>query len=100
MKDKLRAESSPHIAFHDWLRERKEEMAALLAELVAIPTGNPPGNNYRACRALLEQRIRELGLVCKRIIPAEGGTAGANVPPPLPPTSATRQRHLYFPCHY
>jgi len=36
MKDKLRAESSPHIAFHDWLSECKEEMAALLAELVGF----------------------------------------------------------------
>jgi len=27
----------------DWLGQREDEMAALLAELVAIPTENPPG---------------------------------------------------------
>jgi len=28
-----------------WLGQREDEMAALLAELVAVPTENPPGKN-------------------------------------------------------
>ena len=32
-----------------WLRQRGDQMAALLAELIGIPTENPPGKNYRAC---------------------------------------------------
>src|SRR6267378_1528950 len=100
MKDKLRSESSPHIAFHDWLRERKEEMAALLAELVAIPTENPPGNNYRACSDLLERRIAELGLECKRIVPAGAGSVGEDAPASLLASYGSGERTLYFHGHY
>ena len=100
MKDKLRAELSPHTAFHDWLRERKEEMAALLAELVAIPTENPPGNNYRACNDLLERRIAELGLECKRIVPAGAGSVGEDVPASLLASYGSGERTLYFHGHY
>jgi succinyl-diaminopimelate desuccinylase len=56
-----------------WLRQREEEMATLLAELVAIPTENPPGKNYRACADLLEGRVREFGLECERFEPAGQG---------------------------
>jgi len=100
MKDKLRAESSPHIAFHDWLSERKEEMAALLADLVAIPTENPPGNNYRACSNFLEQRIRELGLECKRMVPAGAGSVSEDVPASLLASYGSGERTLYFHGHY
>src|SRR5215469_4761908 len=51
-----------------WLREREEEMASLLAELVAIPTENPPGKNYAACADLLEKRLTECGLDCERVL--------------------------------
>src|SRR5258707_649707 len=100
MKDKLRAELSPHTAFHDWLRERKEEMAALLGELVAIPTENPPGNNYRACNDLLERRIAELGLECKRIVRAGAGSVGEDVPASLLASYGSGERRLYFHGHY
>jgi acetylornithine deacetylase/succinyl-diaminopimelate desuccinylase family protein len=100
MKDKLRAESSPHIAFHDWLRERKEDMAALLAELVAIPTENPPGSNYRACSDFLERRIAELGLKCKRIVPAGAGSVGDDVPASLLASYGSGEKTLYFHGHY
>jgi acetylornithine deacetylase/succinyl-diaminopimelate desuccinylase-like protein len=54
-------------ALLSWLGRREEEMAALLAELVAIPTENPPGKNYRACAELLENRLRQCGLECERL---------------------------------
>ena len=41
-------------------------MAALLAELVAVPTENPPGRNYKACADLLEEKLRQAGLTCER----------------------------------
>src|SRR5260370_19587029 len=46
----------------EWLQQREDEMAALLAELVAIPTENPPGQNYRACADLLENRVKQAAL--------------------------------------
>src|SRR6266852_2086992 len=52
-------------ALLSWLQPREDEMAALLADLVAIPTENPPGKNYRACADLLENRLRQVGLEWK-----------------------------------
>src|SRR6202158_1091682 len=49
-----------------WLEPREEEMAALLAELVSVPTENPPGRNYRACADLLESKLCQAGLTCER----------------------------------
>jgi succinyl-diaminopimelate desuccinylase len=50
-----------------WLRQREDEISALLAELVAIPTENPPGKNYRPCVDLLETSLRQAGLDCQRL---------------------------------
>jgi hypothetical protein len=50
-------------------------MAALLGELVAIPTENPPGNHYWACTDLLVQRIQLLGLDRNRIAPDTDATS-------------------------
>src|SRR5260370_36041044 len=61
-----------------WLKARENEMAELLAELVAIPTENPPGRNYQTCADLLEKRVREAGLGCDRYeypLPAANATA-------------------------
>ena len=88
------------IAIPSWLRERKEEMAALLAELVAIPTENPPGNHYQACTDLLEQRIRGLSLECKRLGAAGGGEPRANDPASLLASYGSGERKLYFHGHY
>ena len=49
-----------------WLGGRENEMADLLAELVEIPTENPPGRNYRSCADLLEKKLRQAGLNCER----------------------------------
>ena len=100
MKEKLRADSLPTNAILCWLRERKEEMAALLAELVAIPTENPPGNNYRACAKLLESRVRELGLECQRIVPVGAEGVGEDVPASLLASYGSGARTLYFHGHY
>ncbi|HWO37362.1 MAG TPA: M20/M25/M40 family metallo-hydrolase, partial [Candidatus Acidoferrum sp.] len=100
MKDKSRTDSLTPIAIPSWLGERKEEMAALLAELVAIPTENPPGNNYLACSDLLERRIRELGLECKRIVPAGAKSKPEDAPASLLASHGSGERTLYFHGHY
>jgi succinyl-diaminopimelate desuccinylase len=100
MKANRPADSSPHAAMVRWLRERKEEMAALVAELVAIPTENPPGNNYRACADLLESRIRGSGMQCQCIGPPATGGVGEDVPASLLASYGSGERTLYFHGHY
>jgi acetylornithine deacetylase/succinyl-diaminopimelate desuccinylase family protein len=100
MDDKLRTDTSQSTEIRSWLEERKEEMAALLAELVAIPTENPPGNNYQACADLLEQRIQQLGLDCKRITQASAQNPSEEPPASLAANYGRGERVLYFHGHY
>src|SRR6266702_1952038 len=96
----LAAGAAPSLAISCWLKERQEEMAALLAELVAIPTENPPGNNYRACTDLLESRLQQFGLDCKRIGPADARNHPEEAPASLMATYGRGERTLYFHGHY
>src|SRR6266481_2555245 len=84
----------------EWLRQREDEMAALLAELVEIPTENPPGKNYRACTDLLEDRLRKCGLECERLEASElkGGTGES--PVSLVASYGRGERVFYFHGHY
>ena len=75
-------------------------MAALLAELVAIPTENPPGKNYRACADLLQQRLQQFGLECERIVPASARYQCEESPASLIATYGGGERTLYFHGHY
>lgn len=100
MDHKLRTELSLSTAILSWLGERKEEMAALLAELVAIATENPPGNNYRVCADLLEQRLRDFGLDCTRLVPAGAQNQREEIPAVLIASSGSGKRTLYFHGHY
>src|SRR6266850_960879 len=83
-----------------WLRQREGEMAALLAELVAIPTENPPGKNYRACANLLEIRLRESGLDCERLAPGDSKAEPDGAPVCLQASCGRGERALYFHGHY
>ncbi|HEX9221771.1 MAG TPA: M20/M25/M40 family metallo-hydrolase, partial [Candidatus Acidoferrales bacterium] len=83
-----------------WLRQREDEMAALLSELVAIPTENPPGRNYPACAALLERRLRNFGLDCERFEPAGLEKKNGESPPCLLACYGRGKRTLYFHGHY
>ena len=83
-----------------WLQEREEEIAALLAELVAIPTENPPGRHYRPCVDLLEGRLREAGLDCKRAGPRVSQDDGECSPESLLATYGIGERTIYFHGHY
>jgi acetylornithine deacetylase/succinyl-diaminopimelate desuccinylase family protein len=84
----------------DWLGQREDEMAALLAELVAIPTENPPGKNYRACANLLENRLRQCGLECERLEAGDSKEATCDSPVCLIATYGRGERVLYFHGHY
>ena len=87
-------------SIREWLRQREEEMAALLAELVAIPTENPPGRNYRACADLLENRMRELGLECERWKAGGQKETAEDSPVCLMASHGQGERVLYFHGHY
>jgi len=83
-----------------WLRQREDEMAALLADFVAIPTENPPGKNYRACADLLEIRLREFGPDCERLAPGDSKEASDDAPACLQASYGRGERALYFHGHY
>ena len=87
------ASSAHHDAILSWIHQRKDEMATFLSELVAIPTENPPGKNYRPCVDLLETRLRQVGLDCRRLGPnTDNETLFASY--------GTAERSLYFHGHY
>jgi succinyl-diaminopimelate desuccinylase len=87
-------------ALQSWLGQREDEMAALLAELVAIPTENPPGKNYRACADLLERRVRDFGLECERLEVGKPNKGADDSPVCLIATYGQGERVLYFHGHY
>jgi succinyl-diaminopimelate desuccinylase len=84
----------------EWLREREDEMAAFLAELVSIPTENPPGKNYSACTDLLEKRLRGFGLECERVEASNAKKDDAGCPVSLLARYGREERTLYFHGHY
>ncbi len=83
-----------------WLRQREDEMAALLADLVAIPTENPPGKSYRPCVDLLETHLRKLGLEFQRVGPPVSQGRPDYSPESLLATYGRGERTLYFHGHY
>ena len=97
-----RSASSASLAatIRSWLQQRTEEMASLVAELVAIPTGNPPGKNYRTCADLLQARIRQFGFDCKRFEPADSKSKTADDPACLLASFGEGRRTIYFHGHY
>ena len=75
-------------------------MAALLAELLAIPTENPPGKNYRACADLLERCVRDFDLECERLEAGEPNEGTGDSPVCLVANYGRGERVLYFHGHY
>jgi succinyl-diaminopimelate desuccinylase len=62
----LRVDSKMAEKLLAWLEPREDEMAAALAELVSVPTENPPGESYSPCAKVLEQQLGVAGLSCER----------------------------------
>jgi succinyl-diaminopimelate desuccinylase len=83
-----------------WLRQREDEIAALLGELVAIPTENPPGANYRGCVDLLESGLLRAGLHCERLAAGDAGADADSAAECLRAFHGSGERALYFHGHY
>jgi succinyl-diaminopimelate desuccinylase len=80
-----------------WIHSHAGEMVSLLAELVAIPSENPPGNHYAACVDLLEARLRDAGLLCERWNSDPAAASGAAC---LLASHGQGNRTLFFHGHY
>ncbi len=100
MTEPMREEAAKTAAVVEWLQRREDEMAALLAELVAIPTENPPGKNYRVCADFLEKRLKQVGLDCERLEDSETKEGNADIPICLVAEYGRGEHVLYFHGHY
>jgi succinyl-diaminopimelate desuccinylase len=69
----------------------RSEMLDFTRELIAIPTENPPGNNYARCAEVIAQKLREIGLE-----PRVGEPPGYCVTA----SHGEGERALYFHGHY
>ncbi len=83
-----------------WIRAHEEEMTRMVAALVAIPSENPPGNNYGAAATLLEKYIRKFGFELERIQPKTKSKSLKDMPPSLLAKYGRGERTLYFHGHY
>src|SRR5690348_5534987 len=83
-----------------WLRQREDEMAALLADLIAVPTENPPGRHYREFTELVRKRADELGIQFERLDTAASTGDADEAPPCLSASYGQGQRTFYFHGHY
>ena len=83
-----------------WLSAR-EDMASLLSELVAVPTENPPGENYAVCVELLERELLRCGFPVRRYSFAGPGATDSDASATsLLATCGNGERSLYFHGHY
>jgi succinyl-diaminopimelate desuccinylase len=83
-----------------WMRAHEEEMARAVAELVAIPSENPPGKNYRAVATILEKYIRTFGFDFERLQPKTKARNLKESPACLLGEYGRGERTLYFHGHY
>lgn len=83
-----------------WLEQHVDEMAALLADFIAIPTENPPGRHYRQFVEVLEERTGKLGLEFSRLEPPSPPGAADEVPACSSASYGHGARTLYFHGHY
>ncbi len=75
-------------------------MARAVAELVAIPSENPPGENYRLVATILENYIRRFGFAFKRLQPKTKARNLKESPACLLGEYGRGERTLYFHGHY
>lgn len=85
-----------------WLEPREDQMAERLAELVSVPTENPPGKHCATCANLLEKMCVDAGLICERHEFSGGSSADPGRVPPVSLIACfgSGQRTLYFHGHY
>jgi acetylornithine deacetylase/succinyl-diaminopimelate desuccinylase-like protein len=85
-------------AVQAWIDERAAGMAALVEELVAIDTENPPGRGLGRCGRLLRDAIGSLGLTAELIELAPGG--GLEEPCILRAAAGDGPAIVYFHGHF
>ncbi len=61
-------------ALQTWIDERADEMAALLMDLVAMNTENPPGRGLGDCARALHDAMQRLGFATELILIPPSGT--------------------------
>jgi succinyl-diaminopimelate desuccinylase len=83
-----------------WMRAHQEEMARVVAELVAIASENPPGKNYQAVTKVLEKYIRRFGFDFERLQPKTRTKNLRKSPVCLLAEYGRGERTLYFHGHY
>lgn len=83
-----------------WVAEHTEEMANVIQELIAIPTANPPGQNYAKCADSLERHLQQAGLHSQRFDFDETNAGAHDRASCLTGTYGDGQRALYFHGHY
>jgi succinyl-diaminopimelate desuccinylase len=83
-----------------WMSAHEEEMARAVAELVAIPSENPPGKNYRAVATILRKYIRRSGFDFAWLQPKTKERNLKESPACLLAEYGRGERTLYFHGHY
>jgi succinyl-diaminopimelate desuccinylase len=58
---------------HRRLQRDRADLVDFAAELIRIPSENPPGNAYPRCAALIAQRLKGLGLDVRLVDPSGAG---------------------------
>jgi succinyl-diaminopimelate desuccinylase len=58
---------------HRRLQRDRADLVDFAAELIRIPSENPPGNAYPRCAALIAQRLKALGLDVRLVDPSGAG---------------------------
>lgn len=73
----------------------QSEMIDFTREMVAIPSENPPGNEYARCAAVIAQKLKDIGLE-PRVVEVPGTPPGYCVTA----SHGEGERALYFHGHY
>jgi acetylornithine deacetylase/succinyl-diaminopimelate desuccinylase family protein len=81
-----------------WLDDRADEMAALLEELVRVPTENPPGRELGRCASVLGDELDRLGFAPELIALEPAG--GLEAPTIVRGTVGSGGELLYYHGHF
>src|SRR5260370_3807331 len=83
-----------------WLWQREDEMATLLADLIAVPTEDPPGKHYHEFAELLISRTETLGLQFEHLEASSQDFLAGDAPACLSASYGQGERAFYFHGHY
>src|SRR4051812_34353367 len=81
-----------------WLDDRADQMAALLEELVRVPTENPPGRELGRCASVLGDALDRLGFAPELIALEPAG--GLEAPTIVRGTVGSGRELLYYHGHF